>query len=254
MALKKKGGITEEQLAEVIAEHQKTGKRLGRAAVELGYIQEEDLLKALSAQLSLPYVRISVDNIDPEAARLIPEGVSRRYDLIPLRRSQERLVVAMADPLNDRACREVELISGCEIEMVISTEGDIWAGQDHVYGSPQPDQERSADDLHKKIGEFFLEGEFINEEQLNTALKRQKANGDRLGSTLVNMGVISEEDWMQTLGIQLGLPFVHLTSYGLKPQVVKTIPEKLARHYCLIPIAKQQHIPVSYTHLTLPTN
>jgi D-sedoheptulose 7-phosphate isomerase len=129
--------------------------------------------------------------------------------------------------------------------MPISTEEDIRAGQVHVYGPRHPDEERSADDLHKKIGEFLLEGDFINEEQLKSALKRQRTNGDRLGSTLVDMGIISEEDWMQALGIQLALPFVHLANYGLNPQVVKAIPKELARHYCLIPIAKQHHILVT---------
>ncbi|MCK4272161.1 hypothetical protein KAX22_05900, partial [bacterium] len=207
MVSRKKGNITEEQLARVLAEHRKTGQRLGKAAVKLGYIQEEDLLKALSAQLSLPYVRISPSMVSKEVVRLIPQKVARRFDLIPLRKEgSDKLVLVMADPLNDRACREVELITGLKVKVVISTEGEIHKCLDHVYGPGRPDEEKSADGFHKKIGEFLLEGGFINQEQLQVALEHQRANGSRLGDTLVELGVISEENWMQALGMQLGIP------------------------------------------------
>ena len=246
MVSTKKGKITEKQLATVLAEHRKTGQRLGKAAVKLGYIQEEDLLKALSAQLSLPYVRISPSVISKEVVRLIPQKVACRFDLIPLRKEGSgKLVLVMADPLNDRACREVELITGLKVKVVISTEREIHKCLDHVYGPGQPDEEKSADAFHKKIGEFLLEGGFINQEQLQVALEHQRANGSRLGDTLVELGVISEENWMQALGMQLGVPYVHLANYGLHPEVVKTIPEELARHYCLIPIAKQLNVLVT---------
>ncbi len=246
MVSRKKGNITEEQLARVLAEHRKTGQRLGKAAVKLGYIQEEDLLKALSAQLSLPYVRISPSVISKEVVRLIPQKVARRFDLIPLRKEgSDKLVLVMADPLNDRACREVELITGLKVKAVISTEGEIHNCLDHVYGAGRPDEEKSADGFHKKIGEFLLEGGFINQEQLQVALEHQRANGSRLGNTLVKLGMISEENWMQALGMQLGIPYVRLANYGLHPEIVKTIPEELARHYCLIPIAKQLNVLVT---------
>lgn len=246
MAFKGKGCISEEQLAEILAEHRRTGKRLGTAAVELGYVQEEDLLKALSAQLSLPYVRIAPSTVDKEVTRLIPEKVARRHELIPLRKKgQRRLMVAMADPLNERARREVELISELKVEPVICSEGQIRSCLDYAYGPSQPDREKSADAFHKKIGEYLLEGGFINQEELDKALEHQRANGSRLGNTLVDMGVISEADWMQALGMQLGVPYVHLANYGLNPEIVRTIPEALARHYCLVPIAKQLNVLVT---------
>jgi len=246
MGAKDKGCITEEQLVEVLAEHRRTGKRLGKAAVELGYIQEEDLLKALSAQLGLPYVRLSPKDVEQEIVRLIPGNVARRYDLVPLSKKKGPvLVVAMANPLDDRAVREVELITGCKVDLVISTEREIHACIDQVHGVRGPDEEGSCDAFHKKIGEFLLEGGFINQEQLDEALEHQLANGSRLGKTLVEMEVISEADWMQALGMQLGLPYVHLANYGLDPEVVRTIPEELARHYCMIPIAKQLNVLVT---------
>ncbi|MFC1682611.1 SIS domain-containing protein [Candidatus Zixiibacteriota bacterium] len=246
MGTKKKGCISEKQLAEVLAEHRRTGKRLGKAAVELGYIQEEDLLKALSAQLGLPYVRLSPKDVELEIVRLIPGRVARRYVLVPLKKKERHvLVVAMADPLDDRAVREVELIAGLKVDVVISTEREIHACIDRVHGQRGPDEERSCDASHKKIGEFLLEGGFINQEQLDAALEHQQSNGSRLGKTLVEMDVISEADWMQALGMQLGLPYVHLANYGLDPEVVRTIPKELARHYRMIPIAKQLNVLVT---------
>jgi D-sedoheptulose 7-phosphate isomerase len=246
MAPRSKGCINEKQLTQILAEHRRTGKRLGRAAVELGYIQEEDLLKALSAQLSVPYVRISSSELDEEVVRLIPERVARRFDVIPLRKEgQDTLVVAMADPLNERARREVVVISGLKVAPVICSERQVRSCLDHVHGPQQPDEERCDDGFHKKIGEYLLEGGFINQEQLGQALEQQRADGRRLGVVLVKMSAISEEDWMEALGMQLGLPYVHLTKYGLNQDVVRTIPEVFARHYCLIPIGKQLNVLIT---------
>jgi D-sedoheptulose 7-phosphate isomerase len=243
MKSRTKGCISEEQLAEILTEHRRTGKRLGKAAVELGYIQEEDLLKALSAQLSLPYVRVYPADVEKQSAQLVPEKVARQYGLIPLKKKDGgKLLVAMVDPLDERARREVELITGLKVEVVISSEGEMRSCLDHVYGPLHPDEERSYDAFRKKIGEYLLEGGFITQEQLNQALEHQQANGSRLGSILVEMGIISEEDWMEALGMQLGIPYVHLANHGLNQEVVETIPEELARHYCLIPIAKQFNV------------
>ncbi len=246
MKSKHKGGMTEEQLAKVLDVHRETGQRLGRAAVELGFIREEELLKALSAQLSLPYMRISPQLLRKEVVGLLPELVARRRHMIPVkRRENQHLVVAMADPLEERFRREAELITGLEVDVVISLEGEIKACLEHFYGPGRLDPEPSADAFHKKIGEFLLEGGFITQEQLQAALGSQRSNGSRLGGILVKMGVISEENWMQALGMQLDTPYVHLSSYGLNSEVVRTIPEDLARHYCLVPIAKQLNVLVT---------
>ncbi len=50
---------------------------------------------------------------------------------------------------------------------------------------------------------------------------------------------------MQALGMQLDMPYVHLATYGLNSEVVRTIPEGLARHYCLVPIARQLNVLVT---------
>ena len=246
MKPKQKGCMTEAQLAKVLEVHRKTGRRLGWAAVELGFIGEEQLLKALSAQMSLPYMRISAKLLHEEIVALIPELAARRRHMIPVERKENgHLVLAMADPLDERSRREARLITGMEIEVVISLEAEIAACLDHFFGPGRPDTEPQADAFHKKIGEFLLEGNFITQEQLQTALGQQRSNGTRLGSILVDMGIISEENWMQALGMQLDMPYVHLASYGLDSRIVRTIPEGLARHYCLVPIAKQLNVLVT---------
>ena len=246
MKTEQKGCMTEAQLAKVLAFHRKTGRRLGWAAVELGFIREEELLKALSAQLSLPYIRLSPKLLQKDIVGLIPELVARRRHMIPVERKKERLLVlAMADPLNERFFREAQLITGMEIEVVISLESEITACLDQLYGPGRLDPEPSADAFHKRIGEFLLEGGFITQEQLQTALAQQRSNGSRLGSILVEMGIISEENWMQALGMQLDMPYVHLASYGLDSEIVRTLPQQLARHYCLVPIARQLNVLVT---------
>lgn len=90
----------------------------------------------------------------------------------------------------------------------------------------------------KHLGELLIERKIITQEQLQKALDFQKVNGGLIGEILVQLGFSKEEDIAQVLTAQYGFPYLPLGNYDIDVEVVKLIPEQVARQYCLIPIDK----------------
>ncbi|MFH1784461.1 MAG: type IV-A pilus assembly ATPase PilB [bacterium] len=96
---------------------------------------------------------------------------------------------------------------------------------------------------HKKLGEMLVEVGIITEEQLQEALEEQKKSGGRLGQNLMALGYITEEIMSAFVGKQLGIPYVSLSEYENIPmEVVKSVPEDIARHQTLIPISREDNV------------
>jgi len=90
----------------------------------------------------------------------------------------------------------------------------------------------------KQLGELLIERKVINAEQLQKAIEFQKANGGLIGEILVQLGSAQEEDIARVLTAQYGVPYLPLVNYDIDADVVKIIPEQVARQYCLVPIDK----------------
>ncbi len=89
-----------------------------------------------------------------------------------------------------------------------------------------------------KLTDILIKGKLIKQKELDKALDIQKKSGGSLGQILVEKGFISREDLMLVLSRQLDIPPIDITKYRLDKEIVKLIPEKMARHYYLIPISK----------------
>src|SRR5688500_4464291 len=90
--------ITQEQLQTAIEEQKKTDKKIGQILVELGFIEENQLLTLLSEQLHIPFIDIKNFTLDPTLIRLLPEFYARHYRAIVLKREGDELLVGMVDP------------------------------------------------------------------------------------------------------------------------------------------------------------
>ena len=90
--------------------------------------------------------------------------------------------------------------------------------------------------ISKKLGELLLERKLITQEQLEHALKVQAAKGGLLGEVLVNLGYTTEESVAQALTTQYGFPYLPLKNYTIDSDLLRLIPENVARQYCLVPV------------------
>ncbi|MDD4939739.1 MAG: GspE/PulE family protein [Candidatus Omnitrophica bacterium] len=92
--------------------------------------------------------------------------------------------------------------------------------------------------LKETIIELLLKNKRLKAEQLEKAVKIQKEKGIPLRRVLVQQELISEEELLSLLSEQLYMPILHLTRYKFDPEIIKLIPEHIAKQYCLIPLSR----------------
>lgn len=90
--------------------------------------------------------------------------------------------------------------------------------------------------IGKKLGEILLRNGVISEENLKRALDFQRHEGGLLGEILVKLGYVNERDIVQAITIQYGFPYLPLENYELNKDIIKVVPENVARQYSLVPI------------------
>lgn len=137
--------INRQQLEKGLATHRQTGVRLEKALLSLGYITQEQLVDVLSEQLQVPHYSLAEVEIDEEAARSVPESLTRERGVLPLARVGNRVVLAMVNPLDSETIAQVEGITGCRVDPVITTEEDLEEALERIYRSEY--LWRSANDL-----------------------------------------------------------------------------------------------------------
>lgn len=135
------GLITEEQLEEALRE-KAPGQKLGDVLLQLGYITEQQLIEVLEFQLGIPHVSLYRYPIDPKLTNLIPKEFAKRHMVMPLKVEGERLLVAMADPMDFFVIDDLRLSTGFHIETAIASKDDILRAINKYY-----DMDESVEDF-----------------------------------------------------------------------------------------------------------
>ncbi len=92
-----------------------------------------------------------------------------------------------------------------------------------------------------KLGELLIKEGKISEQMLDKALEEQKKDGARLGSTLIKLGFIKEEELLTTLSKHFGVKSIDLRKKELDESVLKLIPGELAGKYLVVPVSRFGH-------------
>src|SRR5256885_10825383 len=119
------GLITEDDLRKALAEHKRTGERVGVVLVRMNLATEKQIAKALAFQLGFPYVNLVENSPDPGAVVLIPKEVALKRVCIAVGLEKNLLTVAMSDPLLFSLVQDLEFQTGYRIKQVVATRGDI---------------------------------------------------------------------------------------------------------------------------------
>lgn len=82
-----------------------------------------------------------------------------------------------------------------------------------------------------RLGNLLLERAVATKEQLEEAYAQQKNTGEKLGTTLINMGVIEEAGLLTLLAEQLAIPYIKLSHYEVDVELALLLPETYARRF-----------------------
>ncbi len=127
---------TREQLSPLLEESSAKGKNFARLVLESKLVNESVLSELLAQSLGLPLISVLKYRMDPEVARLIPERLARQYQVVPLAKLGDHLVVAMADPMNIFAIDDLTALTQFKINPVLSLETEIRQVIDKAYAVP----------------------------------------------------------------------------------------------------------------------
>ncbi len=118
-----RGLLDAEQIEQ--ARRQANGRRLDEAAVDLGFVTEEEVLKALADEFGMRYVELTDFNVDRDLLSRFPTSAIFRHALFPLERINGRVVVATSDPFDLEGLDELSSLSGFRLEPVLARRDDV---------------------------------------------------------------------------------------------------------------------------------
>jgi type IV pilus assembly protein PilB len=92
--------------------------------------------------------------------------------------------------------------------------------------------------MPSQIGELLVKENVITADQLEIALTRQRQQGGRLGSILINLGFVEDDDITTVLSKKYGVPSINLSYFEIDPAVIKLIPIEVAQKYLVVPLSR----------------
>ena len=119
------GIITPHQLELALREQKRSGKMIGDALHQLGFVTEQDIANFLAQDAQTPTVNVLKLQIEPEVIALVPYAFCKEAVLIPCRREGDTLTVVMADPFNVVAIDHVEQLTRLKVEVLSAPKPDI---------------------------------------------------------------------------------------------------------------------------------
>ena len=125
--------VSPEQLKLALDEQKRSGRRLGRVLVEMEFVAEEEIARALSRQLNLAFVDLKQHHFDPGVVLKLPEVAARRFRAVALEERGAKMLVGMADPTDLFAFDELTRILKKDVEPVVVTESEVTHALDRVY-------------------------------------------------------------------------------------------------------------------------
>jgi len=159
------GLVTELQLERALREQKTSGNRLGKVLRDLGYVNEEGIIKVLGKQMNIPHIALNNIVVDPAVVHLVPEMVARRHQVIPLYKKGSNLTLAMVDPLNVFAIDDIQQITRLEISPAVGTEREILKAIERFYSGTGTMQQAIRDADLKAM----VEGEAFSPEEVEQA-------------------------------------------------------------------------------------
>jgi type IV pilus assembly protein PilB len=128
------GLITEEQLQSALKEQKLLNMRLGDVLITQNYITEQQLIEVLEFQLGIPHIQLYRQKIETKVINLIPQKLAVQHSVLPVRVEGNKLVLAMADPMDYFAIDELRMTTGLRIEPAIASKDELLRAIKRYYG------------------------------------------------------------------------------------------------------------------------
>jgi type IV pilus assembly protein PilB len=163
------GLVSREQLSKALEDARANGTRVGFSLVKLGFLGEQDLVRALARQHRIPAVDLERVKLDPKILKLVPTEIAVKHQVLPLRRVGRTLTVAMANPTDLGVLDDLKFVTRLDIEPVIAGDFSLRKIIEKEY---EAGDENKINDLLRQIEADDIEVMEDTEEEISvTALQ-----------------------------------------------------------------------------------
>ncbi|MBW1678593.1 MAG: type II secretion system ATPase GspE [Deltaproteobacteria bacterium] len=151
--------LAPEELERVLLAQKETKFRIGHQIINMGFVSEEDVLKALSLQLNVPYVHSREYPAEPVIIDGIPLKFMKQNRFVLIALSDGELTIAMHDPLDVYTVESLRMATGLKIKVGVGKEEDILKSIEDLYGSGSSSMDRIIEDIDKNGDEILPENQ-----------------------------------------------------------------------------------------------
>jgi type IV pilus assembly protein PilB len=187
-ALVEDGLLSARQMDELVEQQKKDGTRLLKLILDKAYVSEQDMAVSMGRVLNTAPVNLHRLTIPTEVAELVPREISHNHKVIPVARLENKLFLAMADPLNVLALDDVRRITRLEVAPLIAAEKSIIDKLNGIDASKGGSMEDIIKDAHAKQKEEAESGSGDNIEVSRETI--EEVNLDQLAASSEEAPVI----------------------------------------------------------------
>jgi type IV pilus assembly protein PilB len=164
-------------------------ERLGRALVRLGYLNEDELVRALARQFALPVADAEkLTSASRDAVQLVPEHLARASQLLALARDGDLLEVAVSDPLDVLSLDHLRALTGCTLEVYVAKPMELAEAIDQFYS-----ELRATEHLGQILDKIDVTSTAAEDQEVDLAALRQQVE-DAPVVRLVNLMIAEAID------------------------------------------------------------
>ena len=209
-ALVEDGLLTAQQIEQLLEQQKKEGTRLLKLITEKAYVSDQDMAVSMGRVLNTPPINLARLTIPLEVADLVPREMAHNHKVVPVARLENRLFLAMADPLNVLAIDDVRRITKLEVATLIAPEKAILDKLNHIDSSKSGSMEDIIQDAQKK-GDVDADGEADSVEVSKDAV--EDVNLDQLAASSGEAPVIKLANLILVQAVKDRASDIHLEPF-----------------------------------------
>src|SRR4051812_20980999 len=144
------GYLDEEKLWNVLEEQKRSSNELlGKVAVRLGLVKEDQVIKALGEQLGMKVIKLADTTIPAELTELVNETMATAFKVVPISQNKKdkSVTVALAEPQNPATLDSIRSFLQVEIKGAVASESEVMSAIERLYAGHQ----ESIEDVVKQI-------------------------------------------------------------------------------------------------------
>ena len=172
--LKEKGIITEKQLNEALKLQREMSIRLDEAFTRLDIADPDEIIKGLAEQFGLDVVDPLSTSIMDEVIKIVTKSVAKKYQIIPIKKQNGVLTVAMSNPFDISTMDDLRLLFNTNVQCVLTTSKNIEEAIKKYYEQEQDGQVQEKD---ISFGDYFGKLDDTDIEVVKTSEQTEEVEG-----------------------------------------------------------------------------